>query len=121
GGAAVRVGWLGRIEDDVGALCQAFEHTVGHRVVHFQAHALLAEVVTSEAQALFRVVLRRGEGAAAARVGAAAALQLDDFGAERREQQSRELSALVAAFHDDASLSAQAPSCFPLPTTNSPP
>jgi hypothetical protein len=70
-------------------------------VVNFKAHALLAQVVTAEAKTLFRVGLRCGERAEAARVGAPPALQSDHFRAERREQHPGEFPTFVAAFYDD--------------------
>ena len=75
-----------RIENNIGAICQSFKHSPRGRAFHLKAEALLPQVIALEAQTVFRVGLRRGEGAEAARVIAGGRLDLRDERAGIAEQ-----------------------------------
>src|SRR6266851_6087391 len=117
--AALDLRGLAGIDDDIGAICETFESFARGRMVNFETHALLAEIVAGEAEAVFGIAPRRRERAKAARIGASPPLELDHFGSERRQQQSGELPAFVAAFEHDGAVKRRAHNRFGTQITQS--
>src|SRR5438445_13769244 len=116
---AINVGGFAGIDYDIGAICETSECFARGRMVNSETHALLAEIVAGEAEAVFGIAPRRRERAKAARIGASPPLELDHFGSERRQQQSGELPALVAAFEHDGAVKRRAHNRFGTQITQS--